>query len=155
MSMADLEEAIALIERNEDEADFDGDKPEELISKAEQALGLTFPLTYRTFLARLGCGGIAGAEFYGVIKDDFVNSGIPDAIWATLKQRKEFSSPEYYIVVGSTGDGGLYAIDCSASSGGGENPVIEWWPGLNEQKSVADDYGEFSLRTVREAVGEY
>lgn len=152
--MADLEQAFALIERNEEGADFDGVKPEGLLAKAEQALGLTFPPTYRAFLGKLGCGDIGGAEFYGVIKDDFENSSVPDAIWLTLDERKSSSIPSSYIVVGSTGDGGYYVIDCSTSSNDGENPVVEWWPGLDQQKPVAGDYGEFFLRSIREAVEE-
>ena len=73
MSMKDLDKAFELIERNDDQADFDGPKSDSLLVKAEQTLGFPFPATYRTFLSRLGCGGIAGAEFYGVINDEFEN----------------------------------------------------------------------------------
>lgn len=152
MSTKDLEEAFELLDRNDDEADFEGRKPEGLLRKAEQALGLSFPATYRAFLSRLGCGDFAGAEFYGVIKDDFVNSGVPDAVWLTLKQRKTFQLPESHIIIGSTGDGGYYAIDCSQSSGPDENPVVEWWPGPQKQIPVATDFGEFFLRSIREAL---
>lgn len=152
MSMEDLDKACELIERNE--ADFDGPKPDDLLEKAEIAIGLSFPATFRAFLSRLGCGDIAGAEFYGVIKDDFENSGVPDAIWLTLDKRKSSQLPNSHILVGTTGDGGYYAIDCSKSSGESENPVVEWWAGPQQQKEVAKDFGEFFLRTIREALGK-
>jgi hypothetical protein len=152
--MEDLDEAFELIEHNDDQADFDGPKPKDLLSKAEQALGLSFPPTYRVFLSRLGCGDIAGAEFYGVVKDDFVNSGVPDAIWLTLDERKSSQLPKSHIIIGSTVDGGYYAIDCSQQSGVNENPVVEWWAGPQKQSTVAADFGEFFLRSIREALGE-
>ncbi|MDC0934975.1 SMI1/KNR4 family protein [Pirellulales bacterium] len=152
--MADLEEAFTLIERNEGEADFDGTKPEDLLVKAEQALGISFPATYRVFLSKLGCGDIAGSEFYGIINDDFENSSVPDAIWLTLDERKSASLPTSHILIGSTGDGGYYAIDCSQQSDNSEPPIVECWPGLAKQTTVASDFGEFFIRSVREALGE-
>jgi len=152
MSMEDLDAAFELIELNADQADFDGPKSESLLSKAEQALGLSFPPTYRTFLSRLGCGDIAGAEFYGVIKDDFENSAVPDAIWLTISQRKSSQLPQSHIIVGSTGYGGFYAIDCSQQSDANESPVVEWWGG--PQTTIAADFGEFFLRSIREALSE-
>lgn len=153
MSMKDLEEAFELIEHNDDQADFDGPKPDNLLNKAEQTLGLPFPPTYRAFLSRLGCGDIAGAEFYGVIKDNFENSAVPDAVWLTLRQRLIGQAPSSLIIIGSTGNGGYYALDSSVSIGG-ENPVVEWWPGPKKQSSIAKDFGEFFLRSIREALGE-
>jgi antitoxin YobK len=152
--MDDLEEAVELIELNDDRADFDGPKSESLLNKAEQTLGLPFPATYRAFLSRLGCGDISGAEFYGVIKDDFDNSAVPDAIWLTLRQRQIGQAPSSLILIGSTGDGGYYALDCSKSSDGSEAPVVEWWPGPKKQSAIAKDFGEFFLRGVRAALGK-
>lgn len=151
MSMKDFEEACELIQRNKDHAFFAGPKPEELVSKAEQALGLSFPPTYRAFVSRLGCGSIAGEEFYGISKDDFENATVPNGIWLTLDERKSTRLPKSHIIVGSTGDGGDYAIDCSQSSGANEYPVVEWWPNML-QRVVAKDFGEFFLRTIRQAL---
>jgi len=154
MSMEDLEEAFELVEANDGQADFDGTKPEDLLNRAEQSLGLTFPATYRAFLSRLGCGGVTGVEFYGVIKNDFVNSSAPDAIWVTLDERRSFNLPASHIIVSSTGDGGYYAIDCSKSSGENESPVVEWWAGPQQQREIAKDFGEFFLRSIREVLGK-
>jgi hypothetical protein len=154
MSMQDLEAAFGLIEANRDQADFEGPKAEGILGKAEESLGLSFPATYRAFLSRLGCGDIGGAEFYGVVKQDFENSAIPDAIWLTLRQRKIGQIPASHILIGSTGDGGYYALDCSSSTGPGECPVVEWWPVPKNRSGIAKDFGEFFLRSVREALGE-
>ncbi len=86
--MNELEQAIRLIDQNAASADFEGPKSEELVRLAEGALGLTLPPTYREFVRRQGCGDIAGEEFYGVIKDDFENSTVPNGIWLTLNERR-------------------------------------------------------------------
>jgi antitoxin YobK len=156
MSMSDLESALRLIDANAAIADFAGPKPEQLVKSAETTLGLTFPPTYRTFLNRLGAGGVGGAEFYGVIRDDFEHSGVPDAIWLTLKHRKTSNTPTSFVIVSETGDGGYYAIDASQTTATGESPVVEWWPGapnaVANRRIVADDFGSFLLQRVQNAL---
>lgn len=149
MSMNDFESACILIEAGI--ADFDGPKSEDLLTKAEQALGLVFPPTFNAFLKRFGCGDIAGVEFFGVIDDDFADSSIPDSIWLTLQERTRSNLPDSHIIVAATGTGGFFNIDCSIEESG-ENPVVEWWANSSVSKVVADDYGSFFLTTIREAL---
>jgi antitoxin YobK len=52
--MEDYTEARELIERHDDLADFMGERPEELVARAEEALGVRFPPTYRAFVRDLG-----------------------------------------------------------------------------------------------------
>lgn len=155
MSMNDLEQAFQLIDSCEC-ADFHGPKTEELIGRAEQTLGLVFPPTYRQFLCRLGCGSVPGHEFYGLIGDDFENSGVPDAIWLTLDERHTSQLPDSLVLVGSTGDGGYYAIDVLQRTANGDSSVVEWWPGFpanasGNRRVVASDFGAFLLEQVRQS----
>lgn len=156
MSAVDLQKAFGLIERHRDQADFDGKKTEELIFLAESALGNKFPPTYRVFLSQYGCGDIAGQEFYGIIKEDFVNSSVPDAIWLTLDERKNSNLPESLIVVYETGDGVYYSLDCSSRNDAGECPVVAWIPGVSKKgdrlEYIAEDYGQFLLETIEYAL---
>lgn len=152
MSMSDLEQAIQLIDDKVAIADFEGPRPEELVKLAEVALTLEFPPTYREFVRRLGAGDIAGAEFYGVIKGDFENSSVPDAIWLTLDERKTCKLPEPFIIVGDTGDGNYYVIDLSDRNPAGEGPVVEWSPGNRTSRVVAEDFGAFLLQRLRLAL---
>ncbi len=150
MSMSDLEQACQLIASDPD-GYLHGPKSEELVERAERALGLTFPPTYRRFVRQFGCAGLAPDEFYGVLDSDFVNSSVPDAIWMTLWARREANLPVHLIIVSDTGDGGWYAIDLSQSTAGGESPVVEWWPGATRARCImADDFGAFLLQTVQE-----
>ena len=156
MSMIDLDEALELISSRAGDAHFIGARHGSLIDTAEAALGLSFPPTYRRFLSEKGCGDVAGAEFYGVVDENFVDSSIPDAIWLTLQQRDGDSLPKSLILISDTGDGGYYAIDTSRRNGKGESPVIVWFPGLSGGErgvqEVAEDFGEFMLGRVRDAV---
>lgn len=150
MSMADLERAFAEIAASHD-ADFAGEKPEELVVSAERALALTFPPTYRTFLRRLGCGSISGYEFYGVINNDFEHSGIPDAVWLTLDERRTANLEHSLVLVSHTGYTGYYAIDTSQKTLGGDSPIVEWQFGRqsNLNPVVAEDFGAFLWEQVQ------
>ncbi|MEX0676874.1 MAG: SMI1/KNR4 family protein [Pirellulales bacterium] len=156
MSMHDMYAAFELIRNNASFVDFAGPQPDDRVTRAQAALGIDFPPTYEEFVAMLGCGGLGSAEFYGVVADDFERSSAPDAIWLTLKHRKDCSIPDDFIVVGSTGDGGFYAIDTAKKNADGEGPVVEWWPGFpdadDSPRVVAPDFGAFFLDEITQAI---
>lgn len=153
MSVSELEQAFQLIDQNKASADFEGPKSEELVRSAEAALGLTLPPTYREFVRRLGCGDISGEEFYGIIKDDFEKSSVPNGIWLTLNERKVANLPESIIIVADNGVGGWYAIDTSKKNTDGDSPVVDWWPNNQPSQVVAEDFGVFLLQRLRQAFG--
>jgi hypothetical protein len=147
-------QAFALIDQNIEKSNFEKEpKSEELIQKAEKALGLKFPPTYRLFLKRYGCGGVGSMEVYGIIDDKFNESGVPDGIWLTLKHRNK-GAPHHFIIIASAGYGPLYVLDASQSNENGEYPVLLWTPGEppTPTEKVADDFGEFLLEQVQQAL---
>ena len=154
MSINDLNDALKLVE--EFNGDFDGKKSENLVLLAETKLGISFPPTYKKFLLNLGCGDIAGEEFYGVIHDDFENSGIPDAIWMTIEARRKWGLPESMIVIYFDGLESYYVIDTVVKDENGESAIYLWIPGRSKAgdklEKIADDFGEFMLVKVREAL---
>jgi hypothetical protein len=137
---------------------FHGARPAAFVTSAERALGVTFPPTYREFVLRYGCGGFHGCEFYGIINDDFVNSGVPDAIWLTLDERRVSKAPMTYVIVGSTGNGAWYAIDLARKTAEGDSPIVEWWPGLPDAEGngrvIAEDFGAFLLENAKWAADD-
>lgn len=151
MSLNNMKNAIEIINGKIDEADFDGPKDDALIKSAEKVLGLSFPTTYRYFLENLGCGDIAGHEFYGLIKSDFFNSSVPDVVWITMQERNNSNLPSNYIIISSTGDGDYVVLDCSQS--GVEAPVELWSPGVHDNqlafKPLANDFGEFFYKQIQ------
>ena len=156
MSMEDLIEGIQLTKKFE--SDFVGRQSELLISSAEVALGITFPLTYKKFLLELGCGNIGCKEFYGIINEDFYNSGIPDAVWITMQERRDSELPQPMVIVCNDGMGNYHVIDTAVQNQNGENPIKIWTPGVsgatNEMIKIADDFGIFFLKEVREVCYE-
>jgi hypothetical protein len=146
MSNQDLEAAFELIDDNGG-GDFEGQKDSALIEKAEVALGLRFPPTYRKFLAKLGCGDIEGLEFYGLIGDDFESSSVPDAIWLTLNERNS-GLPSNLVLIYATIDGGYYALDTAQINSDGENPVVSYRLNGSTEK-IADDFGAFMLSELK------
>ena len=151
MSMRDYEKALELIEGN-DEAYFSGPKPEELVRKAEATLGLKFPPTYRRFLREFGCGGFASEEFYGITRDNFETGSVPNGIWFTLAERREFDLPHNFILINSLGEGSEYAIDTSRVGDDEENPVVILAIGYEVFEDVAPSFGTFFYEQIEKEV---
>lgn len=129
--------------------DFDGAKSDELLSRAESLLSLTFPPSYRQFLLELGCGSVDGFEVYGVIHEDFERSSVPDAIWLTLDQRRNGGLSTNYVLIGDVGDGTRYAIDTSVADESGENPVVLLSFDARKSERIASSFGEFLFESIK------
>jgi hypothetical protein len=132
--------------------DFEGAKPESLVAKAESALGLTFPPSYRRFLLEMGCGGINGVEVFGLINDDFEKSAVPNGIWLTLNERRAIELYPAYVIVGDGGDGTYYALDTRQVDGAGEVPVVLLSVDGRHSEKVADSFGDYLLKSVRAVI---
>lgn len=153
MSMNDLNDALKIIEANPSAAFFVGEKSPELVEKAELALGIRFPPSYREFVSRLGCGSFGSFEVYGIASDDFENSCVPDGIWLTLDERRSIGLPGHLILIYSVGEGTTFALDSSQRGDDGECPVVAWPVGGASDSGlevIAKDFGEFLLSMVRE-----
>src|SRR6267142_5164264 len=123
MSVQSYENAVELI-KSAGGGDFEGPKPESLVEKAEKALSLSFPPSYRRFLLELGCGDIKGLEIFGLIDANFERSTIPNGIWLTLDERRSIGLDPRYVMIGEGGDGTYYAIDTLNTDRTGEAPVV-------------------------------
>lgn len=155
MSMNNLLLAFQIIEEHKHGlSDFCGEKEASLLQKAEEVLGLTFPPTYRLFLKKLGCGGFGGFEVYGLIDDNFYDSGIPNGIWLTLDERNLYNLPHSFIIIGSLGYGPSYVLDASQPNQDGEYPVLVYSVGQNPQKAekVNEDFGDFLLEQINQSL---
>ena len=148
MPLKDYLNAKKIIQTN-DSGDFEGQKDQNLIQTAENALGLVFPPTYKSFLLDFGCGEINGHEIYGIISDKFENSSVPNGIWLTLDERKTSKLPSNLIII-SQGYDGYLAIDVSQKNTENENPIIEWIPGNpnNSLTPIFNDFGVYFLDCV-------
>ncbi|UOQ94879.1 SMI1/KNR4 family protein [Halobacillus shinanisalinarum] len=154
MSIETYQKAKEIILSNEDMADFVGGRTNGLIKMAEGKLGLKFTGLYLDFLKTLGAGNFGAQEIYGILKDDFENSSVPDAIWFTLTERKETGLPNDLLVIYDTGGDELFCLDFNKLDENGEPKVVSYVPGmkLDDQvyQVIAHDFGEFLLGLVRQ-----
>ena len=136
-----VDRALELIEQLG--GDFEGPQSEALLKEAEHELSLKFPPSYRRFLTRYGCGDVAGLEVYGLLRDDFENSGVPDTVWVTKQQRK-IGLPDSLLVVSDSGDGSFFALDADNTSEDHEYAVVRY--GVNGlMEVVSESFGKFLL----------
>ncbi len=153
MSYRDFEEAIKLIQSNSDYLASVGGCSEDLIKKAEEKLNLNFSKIYKEFLLNFGAMSFGAEEFYGIVREDFDNSRIPDAIWYTLKERKEVLIPNHLLIVYDTGSEELFCLDFNKLTSENEPAVVVFIPGVDLEyqtyEIIAEDFGEFLLQRVK------
>jgi hypothetical protein len=119
-----------------------GPVAESAISAAEEALGCTFPPSYRTFLRTFG--GIALPTHLGVVHD-FVGVGDgADVVGRTLAAREERKLAEHLVVVGLGAESQeWFCLDVSREDAKGEYPVLMYDARDNAlDQQFYDDFGQ-------------
>ncbi|ALA51624.1 SMI1/KNR4 family protein [Shouchella clausii] len=156
MSVETYQKAKEIIMNEEEIADFVGERTDELISLAEEKLGLKFTGLYLDYLKTFGAGNFGAQEIYGIIDADFENSSVPDAIWYTLTERKEIRLPDNLLVIYDTGSDELFCLDFNQRDDNGEPKVVSLVPGVDLESQtyeiIANDFGDFLLDLVKQEV---
>ena len=121
-------------------------------------MGLSFSTTYRKFLLKYGALIFGAEEIYGIVRENFDSSRIPDAIWYTLVERKEVELPNNLLVIYDTGREELFCLDFNKASAENEPTVVVFVPGVDlvhqNYEVIASDFGEFLLQRVKIELGE-
>jgi hypothetical protein len=153
---------IELVERvrhrlreSERTCEIAGPVPEAAIRAAEEALGVTFPPSYRTFLRTFG--GIAIPAHLGVVHE-FVGvappsreppeggegAGAHDVVRRTLAARAERKLADHLVVVGMGAElQEWFCLDVSRPRPNGECPVLLYDPRDNAlDQQFYDDFGQ-------------
>lgn len=151
-------ETIELVERvrrrlreSESTCEITGPVPEAAIRAAEEALGVTFPPSYRTFLRTFG--GIAipahlGVvhQFVGVAPGDVAPDDVApdDVVRRTLAARAERKLADHLVVVGMGAEfQEWFCLDVSRPRPNGECPVLLYDPRDNAlDQQFYDDFGQ-------------
>lgn len=122
-----MDEILKIINANITEIRVSGAKPREWITKAESILEFKLPRSYKFFLEKWGVLRFDGNEYYGIVKDDFENSGIPDFVWFNMRRRSRDNFPKHLIIFKDHLDGSEYlCLDVSKMDDNGECPVVVW-----------------------------
>lgn len=145
-------DTIELVERvrrrlreHENTCEIAGPVPEAAIAAAEEALGVTFPPSYRTFLRTFG--GIAIPAHLGIVHDfvgvtqENVNEGV---VRRTLEARAERKLSENLVVVGIGAQSQeWFCLDVSRTAANGEAPVLMYDARDNAlDQQFYDDFGQ-------------
>jgi hypothetical protein len=134
--------------------DFEGPKPESLVAKAEAALGLVFPPSYRQFLLELGCGDIAGFEVHGIIDEDFGDPRVPDAVALTLDARRTGGPRPALRPDRSARRRDLRLHRHRPSGCQRRGPVVQLSSDFEDPVTLADSFGAYFLTEVEDATAD-
>ena len=122
-----------------------GPVSESAIAAAEEALGCTFPPSYRAFLRTWG--GIALPTHLGIVHDFVGVSGADsdgDVVARTLRAREERRLGEHLVVVGMGAQSQeWFLLDSSKPAPNGEYPVLMYDARDNAvDQQFYDDFGQ-------------
>jgi SMI1-KNR4 cell-wall len=156
-----MSETIELVERvrrrlsvTDASCDINGPAPESAIDAAEEALGCTFPPSYRTFL--LTFGGISLPPHLGIVHD-FVGvtpvgkaPSQHDVVQRTLRARAEKRFGVNLIVVGiGANQQEWFCLDINRPDPQGEYPVVMFDAHENARdQQFYDDFGQMFLEVM-------
>ncbi|MEF3119249.1 SMI1/KNR4 family protein [Streptomyces chrestomyceticus] len=145
-----VEAAIRLVHENEALAEYNGECSHEKISVAEDAMGLTFPPSYRRFIEEFGTCDFGSASFLGVYE-------VEGKLWGshgeTLKRRAE-GLPDHVIELEEDGTGGILVLDASQPDTDGEYPVRIWEQWRTEMEFLSPNFGAYVLETFQDIVDD-
>lgn len=152
MSMAKVEQALALIRAKPEKCHFTGPRPEALIQQAESALGFRLPASYRRFVTELGNGYAGSMGIEGIHMGNFAVEHA-FGIGSTLDLRRTSGLPETMVTIHQDGMGGHFVLDVAKAPPGGEPPVEVWEPGMSQAgdklEFIAPDFGTWFLEAVQ------
>ena len=111
------------VDSHKDLFDISGGASDAAIEKAEFAFGSRFPESFADYLREWGALSIGPIEFYGITSDDFVNSGIPDAIWFSSLKHSQGVLPDGLVVVMNDNGEKFYCASLLPETYGG---IVSW-----------------------------
>jgi|SRR5882672_3887126 len=138
-----------------DAAECAGPASEQLISSAEQSLGVAFPPQYRAFLQHYGAALFFGFPLYG-LTDRNSTSGPPK--WVDLRRVARFKLPEgmprKLIPISDNGGDYTYYLRTEAREKVGADSAIVYGPGLDGVQ-VAADFFDFIEKAASQGVESF
>lgn len=123
-----------------EEGDFFGEVSDDDITKAEEALELSFPQEYKGFVKKFGSGGICGVEILGVEGSEYAS-----VVESTIRYRK-LGLPNKYIVIENVDDF-VYCLYTMA-----EYPVVRWDDVSKREIKRYNSFDEYLQDSFQEAI---
>jgi hypothetical protein len=137
------------------DCDVAGPATPEMIADAERQLGVSFPSSYRWFLARYGAAVCKGFCVAGLFEatNEAETPYWPHVVTRTLQLRRAGDGhlPVAYVSISDDGGDYKYYLDTSRQTGEDECPVVVLGPGA-EGLVVADEFGVFLKRAFEDNI---
>jgi hypothetical protein len=149
------DELDAVIEQYRSKPNFntEGEFLKEYGIKAEQALGVTLPESYKYFICKYGSLNFGALEIYGFNKNnnnDFHKNTVPNVVWFNLNERKTAGLPHSLIAFETDDDGVMVCLDTSQFSDGECKVII--WNYIEEEVELAlnGNFAEYVIESLHE-----
>ncbi len=142
--MDNIDELIDRIRENGDDVWIAGPQSEQAIAELERALGVKLPPTFRQFLLRFGSFRILDSNVSGIIDNKPLARGAGRLYWDTQCFRREHELPDHLLVVQADEDA-PYCLDTSATTRGGEFPLICYDLQSRQMERMAPNFGAWFL----------
>ncbi|MCT8345588.1 SMI1/KNR4 family protein [Photorhabdus kleinii] len=118
-----------------------GEVNKELINKAEDILGVSFPPSYSYFIEKFGSIEIDNRSFAGLFANEVGQDG--DVVSFTLFQREDIGLPNKYIALDFQDGDYLLCIDTSIVNSEHECPIVLVNPDSLENHKVNDSFYDY------------
>ncbi|MBH1929751.1 SMI1/KNR4 family protein [Serratia rubidaea] len=125
------------------------------IEQYENLLGLEFPVSYKNFLMKYGSLSFCGDTYYGITTKGIEKKQVPCVLFVTEQARDAGDISPKMIKIKSSGYGLSYSIDTETLGKEGEAVIVETQLSFKRdgvKKIIADNYGEFLLNQIKEAI---
>jgi hypothetical protein len=123
---------------------------DEWVIKAELALGVRLPASFRLFATRHGLALINKNELNGLLGVEFDDAVGPDIVFATRAERSVCGTPPYPVLLMDY-DGDLkYFLDAARMDDSNECPVVQWEIQAPQQyDDYAPNFAEFLVKMCK------
>jgi cell wall assembly regulator SMI1 len=130
-----IDDVIARLDKVAGVEHGSGIGPDE-IGRAEEALALRFPRSYRTYLSKVGWLHLPGDWFYGL------GTGVPayaELVGMTMSERHEVEPalPAHLLPLRNDGGGNHYCLDLARATAD-DGPVVFWDHAAGENQTPED-----------------
>ncbi|BDD12945.1 hypothetical protein FUAX_53770 (plasmid) [Fulvitalea axinellae] len=143
--MIDYEKIREIIDVHDESVEFGSygeGTSREWIRKAEERLGIKFPLSYVWWLSKYGGGEIYGDEVFSVYGMDFDTVVGGDIVYMNELNRKNGRTASAQLAIMENDQGESYYLALNEVDDDGENPVYV------NGKRYADSFADFLIRYI-------
>ena len=124
--------------------------PEAWIARAEAALGIRFPPSYRWWLENYGAGMLGDQSIFTILQMNFDEACGPDIVYQQLNNAVNGTrGPNALVVFEPESSDEIYYFDVSSPQGGGEYAVMREDLELGTIEQFAKSFDEFLLKQIQ------